>query len=88
MGINGTGCYNRLGRCRRAGTRHGAVTTASRDAGAQVRIIYVDASLMTLGAARDVRLHGLGLAWEPRVAGAACCNIVNCALALSYYSVA
>ena len=33
-----------------------AVTTASRDAGAQVRIIYVNACLMTLGAARDVHV--------------------------------
>ena len=57
MGINGTGGYNRLLRCRRAGTRHGAVTTASRDAGAQVRIIYVNACLMTLGAARDVHVR-------------------------------
>ena len=71
-------------------TRHGAVTTASRDAFAQVRIIYVNACLMTLGAASDVRRARveLGLAWEPRVAGAAFCNIVSCALALSYYSVA
>ena len=66
-------------------TRHGAVTTASRDAFAQVRIIYVNACFMTLGAAIDLRRVR---AWEPRVAGAAFCNIVNCALALSYYSLA
>ena len=44
-------------------TRHGAVTTDSRDAFAQVRIIYVNASVMTLGAASDLRrarVIGLG----------------------------
>ena len=41
-------------------TRHGAVTTASRDAFAQVRIIYVNACLMTLGAASDLGRVGGG----------------------------
>ena len=48
-------------RCRRAGTRQGAVTTASRDAGTQVRIIYVNASVMALGDARGVRRARVGL---------------------------
>ena len=66
-------------------TRHGAVTTASRDAVAQVRTIYVNACLMTLGAASDVRRARVGLGTS---AGAAFYNIVSCALASSYYSVA
>ena len=46
-------------------TRHGAVTTASRDAFAQVRIIYVNACLMTLGAASDLGQVGVSLgAWR------------------------
>ena len=46
-------------------TRHGAVTTASRDAFAQVRIIYVNACLMTLGAASDLGRVGVSLgAWR------------------------
>ena len=53
-------------RCRRAGTRQGAVTTASRDAGAQVRIIYVNASVMALGAARGVRRARVGLGTSRR----------------------
>ena len=47
-------------------TRHGAVTTASRDAFAQVRIIYVNACLMTLGAVRDVRRARVGLGTSRR----------------------
>jgi hypothetical protein len=42
-------------------TGHGAVTTASCDAGAQVRIIYVNACVMALGAASGVRRARVGL---------------------------
>ena len=79
-------------RCRRAGTRQGAVTTASRDAGAQVRIIYVNASVMALGAARGVRRARVGLGTSRRW----CSVFAHCSfallqvvtLALSHYSVA
>ena len=78
MGINGTGGYNRFARCRRPGTRHGAVTTASRDAGAQVRIIYVNACVMALGAASGVRRAGVGLRTSRRW----CSVFAHCVFAL------